>query len=243
MSTAADDVGTYLLSKMPDLVDGLSLKVGDGVSVPRAGQSAFCVYVTNTQGMPSEAFVDGDAGNRDDFFGIMVRVRGDKNDRRTAEVAAIRIFDLLSFSRFGRISNLQVTGTPNSLGVDAEGFPWFSINAIGQMCSLGAAMPRIYFGASPSSGGPTHDAAWAKSLGSSIASSSRLAVFTTPALGGGDALFVVIPTAYGVPSFRRADALSVLAHAVDASFDVDGVACAAYKITASPISSAIVRIQ
>lgn len=229
MSSAADEVADYLDQNMIELFDGTNLFVGDPSNEVADGISAFRVTVSNTGGIGSIPFVDGGSRNRIDRLGVMIRIRGDKNDSWTAEIAAERIVNLLSFKSFGSFFECVVTnGSFNRLGVDGDGYPMFSINIIVHRATPGTSLPllRYWFGPPPVS----YDLAWFNSTIGIMESASRYCVFSLSDAAPGNSIFFICPQVYGRPVFRGSDTEDVYNGFETAYITVDGVIWNIWKL-------------
>ena len=240
MTTPADDTADYLLTQMPELVDGVSLRVQDPKSPVPVGGSGFLVTITNTQGLPSTSYVDGGRRGRFESPGISIHVRSDKNNPRLAEITAIRILEILSDQSFGVWMNCEAQGSGiNRLGVDAEGYNLCSLNFILTRCLY--ILPRLRWG---SAAAPMIvDKAFAESLASSMQSGSRFATFSTAGMTAGHFMWFVVPSTWGAPSFLS-DVFAPLSSTLGGSY-VDGdLTFNVYKILpAAPMGTTLVRVQ
>lgn len=161
MATAAHDIAAYLSVQLPWLTVGSILRVGDQVHPPRPGAgSALAVNVALGLGGQDIPHVDGGARTREERTGIVIRIRGDKDDQATGGAVATQIYDLLNLALVPGYYNVRAEGSGViPLGPDADGYPGWVV----RFTLWRYAVPlRVFAGSAPVPG--TLDAAFILSL-------------------------------------------------------------------------------
>ncbi len=211
--TPAHDVAATLAARMPDLVAGTSLRVGDEVfPTVAAGTSARMVAVRNTAGGDLVPFHGVDDGRGEETAFVMVRAREDKNDPRGLEALATRIVDALEIRPpDGWFECRIVGGGPNRLGPSAEGYPEASVNV---RLRRDTRWLPIFYGPAVDPGPGGYDAAFVAALAGTDPKTRRRFTYFSTTIGAGAKLFLVLPSKYGTPQVRHATTKAAIAGAV-----------------------------
>lgn len=244
--TPAHDVAATLAVRLPDLVLGTTLKVGDRVfPIARGATTARMVGCRNTTGTDFLPFHGVDDGRGEETAYVEIGVREDQNDPRGLEALCARIADKLEIlPPDGYFESRVVGGGWQRLGPSPEGHPEATLSV---RLKRDTRWLPIFYGAEVDPGVPGYVAAFVEGLGGTDPRTRRRFTYFSATVGAGEKLFLGLPARYGAPTVRNATTKaeipgSVVAAAVVLTLDHGSETFLLWASTATALGTVPVQV-